>query len=51
MKRSLSLLLALLLALALCAPAAAADGADYAEFKPRALAAGETLRRGIDVSQ
>ncbi|MBQ9045755.1 MAG: S-layer homology domain-containing protein [Oscillospiraceae bacterium] len=52
MKKTLSTLLALLLALAMCCSAAAdGEGSSFSDYKPRALAEGETLRRGIDVSQ
>ena len=52
MKRILSLLLALTMTLALCV-SVMADGSSnpYEAFRPRALRDGETLLRGIDVSQ
>lgn len=52
MKRIITALLALTMLLSLCSLAAADEaGERFSDFKPRALAAGETLRRGIDVSQ
>ena len=51
MKRLFSVLLALSLAVTLCVTAAAEGGSSYKDFSPRALADGETLRYGIDVSQ
>ena len=51
MKRLISVLLALSLAVTLCVTAAAEGGSSYKDFSPRALADGETLRYGIDVSQ
>ena len=52
MKRLLSVLLALTLAMTLCVAALAdGDGSSFEDFKPRALTDGETLRRGIDISQ
>ena len=52
MKRLLSALLALTLAVTLCVTALAdGDLSCFDDYKPRALADGETLRRGIDVSQ
>ena len=52
MKRFLSALLGLLLSLSLCV-SALADKAEspYDSYKPRTLEKGETLHRGIDVSQ
>ena len=50
MKRLLSALLALTLAVTLCV-SAAAEGDRFENHTPRTLADGETLRYGIDVSQ
>ena len=51
MKRILSSLLALVLAAGLCLSALADSGTRFEDFQPRALNPGETLMRGIDVSQ
>lgn len=52
MKRIFSLLLALVLTLALCVSVMADERrTTYEDFRPRALRDGETLLRGIDVSQ
>ena len=52
LKRILSLLLALIMTLALCVSVIADErGTTYEDFRPRALRDGETLLRGIDVSQ
>ena len=52
MKQLLSLLLALVLAAGLCLTALAdGEGMRFEDFSPRALKDGETMMRGIDVSQ